>query len=100
MLILTNAAGGINLDFSAGEIMLIRDHINLTGENPLIGPNEEAFGLRFPDMTRVYDPDLGACAVGVAARENIRLHAGVYAGLLGPSLETPAETRYLKNIGG
>ncbi|WP_320041624.1 purine-nucleoside phosphorylase [uncultured Desulfobacter sp.] len=99
MLILTNAAGGINLDFSAGDIMLIQDHINLTGQNPLVGPHEDAFGLRFPDMTRVYDPDLRACAVGVAAQENIQLHAGVYAGLLGPSLETPAETRYLKNIG-
>lgn len=98
-LILTNAAGGINLDFNAGDIMLIRDHINLTGQNPLAGPHEEAFGLRFPDMTRVYDPDLGRCAVGVAARENIPIRSGVYAGLLGPSLETPAETRFLKTIG-
>nr|WP_320189702.1 purine-nucleoside phosphorylase [uncultured Desulfobacter sp.] len=98
ILILTNAAGGINLDFSAGDIMLIGDHINLTGQNPLVGPNEEAFGLRFPDMTRVYDPELNACAVGVAAQEKIQLYAGIYAGLLGPSLETPAETRYLKTI--
>jgi len=99
LLILTNAAGGINLDFSAGDIMLIRDHINLTGKNPLAGPNEESFGLRFPDMTQVYDPDLGRRAIGVAAQEKIRLHSGVYAGLLGPSLETPAETRFLKTIG-
>ena len=99
MLILTNAAGGINLDFSAGDIMLIRDHINLTGKNPLAGPNEDSFGLRFPDMTQVYDPDLGRRAMGVAAQEKIQLHSGVYAGLLGPSLETPAETRFLKTIG-
>lgn len=99
VLILTNAAGGINLDFSAGDIMLIRDHINLTGKNPLAGPHEESWGLRFPDMTRVYDTDLERLAVGVAARENIQLNSGIYAGLLGPSLETPAETRFLKNIG-
>jgi purine-nucleoside phosphorylase len=99
VLILTNAAGGINLDFNAGDIMLIRDHINLTGKNPLAGPHEESWGLRFPDMTRVYDTDLERLAVGVAVRENIQLNSGVYAGLLGPSLETPAETRFLKNIG-
>nr|WP_320016866.1 purine-nucleoside phosphorylase [uncultured Desulfobacter sp.] len=99
MLILTNAAGGINLDFNAGDIMLIRDHINLTGKNPLVGPNEDSFGLRFPDMSQVYDPDLGRRAIGVAAQKKIRLHSGVYAGLLGPSLETPAETRFLKIIG-
>ncbi len=99
MLILTNAAGGINLNFRAGDIMLIRDHINLTGKNPLAGPHEECFGLRFPDMSRVYDPDLGRRAVGVAEQEKIQLHAGVYAGLLGPSLETPAETRFLKIVG-
>lgn len=99
MLILTNAAGGINLNFSAGDIMLIRDHINLTGQNPLAGPHEPSFGLRFPDMTRVYDPDLSRCAVGVAEQENIQLQSGVYAGLLGSSLETPAETRFLKMIG-
>lgn len=99
MLILTNAAGGINLNFRAGDIMLIRDHINLTGKNPLAGPHEDSFGLRFPDMTRVYDPDLGRRVVGVAAQEKIQLHSGVYAGLLGPSLETPAETRFLKIIG-
>jgi purine-nucleoside phosphorylase len=99
VLILTNAAGGINLDFSAGDIMLIRDHINLTGKNPLAGPHEESWGLRFPDMTRVYDTDLERLAVGVAVQEDIQLNSGVYAGLLGPSLETPAETRFLKNIG-
>jgi purine-nucleoside phosphorylase len=99
VLVLTNAAGGINLDFSAGDIMLIRDHINLTGKNPLAGPHEESWGLRFPDMTRVYDTDLERLAIGVADQENIQLNSGIYAGLLGPSLETPAETRFLKNIG-
>ena len=99
VLVLTNAAGGINLDFSAGDIMLIRDHINLTGKNPLAGPHEESWGLRFPDMTRVYDTYLERLAVSVADQENIQLNSGIYAGLLGPSLETPAETRFLKNIG-
>lgn len=99
MLILTNAAGGINLDFVPADIMLIRDHINLTGQNPLVGPQEDAFGLRFPDMTQVYDQQLRRHAVEVAAQENIQLQSGIYAGLLGPSLETPSETRYLKIIG-
>jgi len=75
--------------------MLIRDHINLTGKNPLADPHEDFFGA----MSRVYDPALGRRAAGIAAQEKIRLHAGVYAGLLEPSLETPAETRFLKIIG-
>jgi purine-nucleoside phosphorylase len=99
-LILSNAAGGINLNFSSGEIMLIRDHINLTGQNPLLGPEEPAWGIRFPDMTRVYDKGLMALARESAADNNILLREGVYTGLLGPSLETPAETRFLKTIGG
>ena len=99
VLILTNAAGGINLNFCAGDIMLIRDHINLTGGNPLAGPHEPSFGVRFPDMTRVYDPDLFTCAQRVGEQVNVKLHTGVYAGLSGPSLETPAETRFLKHIG-
>nr|NJM01189.1 purine-nucleoside phosphorylase [Desulfobacula sp.] len=99
ILILTNAAGGINLNFSAGDIMIIRDHINLTGKNPLAGPNEEAWGLRFPDMSRVYDPALADLARTIASRQQAPVQAGVYAGLLGPSLETPAETRFLKLIG-
>ncbi len=100
VMILTNAAGGINLNFSAGDIMLIEDHINLTGQNPLTGPEETAWGIRFPDMTRVYDPQLRAQTAAAAAARNIVLKRGVYAGLQGPSLETPAETRYLKAIGG
>lgn len=98
-LILTNAAGGINLKFSSGDIMLITDHINLTGQNPLTGPNEESWGVRFPDMTQVYDPSLIEIAQTTARNQQIPLQAGVYAGLLGPSLETPAETRFLKTIG-
>lgn len=100
MLILTNAAGGINLNFSSGDIMLIEDHINLTGQNPLTGPEEAGWGIRFPDMTRVYDPELKTKATAEATALDIPLQHGVYAGLQGPSLETPAETRYLKAVGG
>jgi purine-nucleoside phosphorylase len=98
-LILSNAAGGLNLDFSAGDIMVIRDHINLTGENPLIGPNVDEWGVRFPDMVDVYDRGLAACAEKAARAAGFSLQAGVYAGLKGPSLETPAETRFLRQIG-
>jgi purine-nucleoside phosphorylase len=98
-LILVNAAGGLNLQFSPGDIMLILDHINLTGENPLIGPNIEAWGMRFPDMTAVYDKELMEIAGRGASTGGISLKQGVYAGLKGPSLETPAETRFLRNIG-
>ncbi len=97
--ILLNAAGGLNLDFQAGDIMAIKDHINLTGCNPLRGPNEDEWGPRFPDMTSVYDPQLRALAARLAKKLNLRLQQGSYAGLLGPSLETPAETRYLRSIG-
>ncbi|OGR28191.1 MAG: purine-nucleoside phosphorylase [Desulfobacterales bacterium RIFOXYA12_FULL_46_15] len=98
-LILSNAAGGVNLNFSAGDIMIIKDHINLTGKNPLIGPNEDDWGIRFPDMTGVYDPPLAGLAEEIALHHKIPVRTGVYAGLNGPSLETPAETRYLKIIG-
>jgi len=97
--ILTNAAGGINPLFNTGDIMLIVDHINLTGDNPLIGPNIDEWGPRFPDMSRVYDRNLMALAKEAALRESVRLQEGVYVGLAGPSLETPAEIRYLKTIG-
>ncbi|MBU1193630.1 MAG: purine-nucleoside phosphorylase [Proteobacteria bacterium] len=99
ILILSNAAGGINLNFSDGDIMVITDHINLTGKNPLTGPNEDQWGVRFPDMIQVYDPELAAIAAAAAEKCNIRIRKGVYAGLAGPSLETPAETRFLKTIG-
>ncbi len=97
-LILTNAAGGINHDFSPGDIMVISDHINLTGVNPLAGPNEDDWGIRFPDMTRVYDKTLSTIAEKAGKQESIPLRKGVYVGLLGPSLETPAETRFLQMI--
>ena len=79
--------------------MLISDHINLTGQNPLVGPNEEAFGTRFPDMTAAYDPELRALAKRASASTNTPLHEGVYAQLIGPSYETPAEISYLRNLG-
>ena len=79
--------------------MVISDHLNLTGSNPLVGPNDEELGERFPDMSRVYDPDLTATIHRIADQSNLKLQTGVYAGLLGPSLETPAEIRYLQRIG-
>lgn len=98
-LILSNAAGGINLDFKAGQIMVINDHINLTGQNPLTGPNNDQWGVRFPDMIQVYDPGLRQICLDTARKLEITLQTGVYAGLCGPSLETPSETRFLKTIG-
>lgn len=98
-LILSNAAGGINLEFNAGDIMVITDHINLTGQNPLTGPNEGVWGIRFPDMIQVYDPHLVRLVQTIAQDGALPVRYGIYAGLTGPSLETPAETRYLKTIG-
>ncbi|MCD6585101.1 MAG: purine-nucleoside phosphorylase [Desulfobacteraceae bacterium] len=98
-LILTNAAGGLNLTFNAGDIMVILDHINLTGENPLAGPNDAQWGARFPDMTNVYDKELAAIAQRAGRTCGEQLRMGVYAGLKGPSLETSAETRFLRQIG-
>ncbi|MBW2108704.1 MAG: purine-nucleoside phosphorylase [Deltaproteobacteria bacterium] len=98
-LIVTNASGGINPLFCTGDIMLIADHINLTGNNPLIGPNIDEWGPRFPEMIRVYDPSLMALAEQAALRRGIGLRKGIYVGLAGPSLETPAEIRFLKTIG-
>ncbi len=97
--ILTNAAGGINLGYSQGALVLIRDHINLQGANPLVGPNDDRFGVRFPDMTHAYAKEYRAIAREEAAKLKITLHEGVYAGLLGPSYETPAEIEYLRRIG-
>jgi len=99
VLILSNAAGGINLNFSEGDIMVIEDHINLTGCNPLQGEEIPEWGLRFPDMTRAYDPDLRQQALNIAKNLDMPLRQGIYASLLGPSLETPAETRFLKTAG-
>jgi purine-nucleoside phosphorylase len=98
-LILTNAAGGVNTGFSQGALMVIDDHINLMGVNPLRGPNDDRFGPRFPDMTEVYSSRLRRIA-DVAGKElNLLLPHGVYVALLGPSYETPAEIRYLRTIG-
>ncbi|MGD2272643.1 MAG: purine-nucleoside phosphorylase [Desulfobacterales bacterium] len=99
VLILSNAAGGLNPNYSSGDIMVIRDHINLTMSNPLIGPNVERWGIRFPDMTRAYDVDLAKLATHAADNTDIQLQTGVYAGLKGPCLETPAEIRFLRTIG-
>ena len=99
VLLLTNAAGGINLDFKSGTLMVIDDHINLMGGNPLIGPNEGRFGPRFPDMTEVYSPRLRAAADAAAAARGLAIRHGIYAALHGPSYETPAEIRFLRTIG-
>ncbi len=99
-LVISNASGGINPDFYAGDIMIIKDHINLTGKNPLTGENDQSLGLRFPDMTEVYDKRLADLAEKAAMETGIPIRKGVYAGLSGPSLETPAETRFLRFIGG
>ena len=98
-LIVSNAAGGINYSLHVGDLMIIRDHINLL-PNPLIGPNLDEFGPRFPDMTRPYDPALIRMAEEIGAQEDIVLHKGVYVGGTGPSYETPAEYKYFRIIGG
>src|SRR5437868_5615210 len=97
--ILTNAAGGIKREFVQGRLVVISDHINLQAVNPLIGPNDERFGLRFHDMTSAYDRRFREMTVGEGNRLGIGMYEGVYAGLLGPSYETPAEIRYLRTIG-
>lgn len=97
-LFVSNAAGGVNFDFKVGDLMIIRDHINLL-PNPLIGKNMDEFGPRFSDMTRPYDPALMAAAESIAAKEGIQLHKGVYLAGTGPTYETPAEYRYFRLIG-
>ncbi len=97
--ILTNAAGGVNVKFGAGTLVLISDHINLLGQNPLTGPDDETLGPRFPDMSEAYSKDYRAIARSVGRELGIELPEGVYAALPGPSYETPAEIRYLRAIG-
>jgi purine-nucleoside phosphorylase len=97
--ILTNAAGGIKREFTQGTLVVIKDHINLQGANPLSGPNDERFGPRFPDMSTAYDRRFREMAVGEGNRLGIGMYEGVYAALPGPSYETPAEIRYLRTIG-
>jgi purine-nucleoside phosphorylase len=98
-LILTNAAGGINLEYKQGALVVLSDHINLQGQNPLVGPNDERFGPRFPDMTQAYYKPYRALALEAAGTLGKTVHEGVYAALLGPSYETPTEIRYLRAIG-
>jgi purine-nucleoside phosphorylase len=97
--ILTNAAGGINLSYQQGALVLISDHINLQGANPLTGANDDRLGVRFPDMTHAYEKSYRELAREEAGKLGMNLHEGVYAALLGPSYETPAEIRYLRTIG-
>jgi purine-nucleoside phosphorylase len=98
-LLLTNASGGVNPEFRAGTLMVIRDHLNLTGRSPLMGPNDDALGPRFPDLTTVWDVELRAGLHAAARSEDVILAEGVYAGLLGPTYETPAEVRMLHRLG-
>lgn len=98
--LITNAAGGVDLGFSPGDLMLIEDHLNLTGQTPLLGINDDQLGPRFPDMTTAYDPGLQAAARAVAEAAAVPLKKGVYAGLLGPTYETPAEVRMVRTLGG
>ncbi len=99
VLMISNAAGGLNPKYRAGDIMILSDHLNLTGDNPLIGPNEDRWGPRFPEMIGAYDPGLSTLAQEAARDLKINLREGVYAGLKGPSLESPAEVRFLRVIG-
>lgn len=98
-LLVTNAAGGVNTSFQAGDLMLITDHINFTSRNPLIGPNHNELGVRFPDMSEAYSKRLRGEARAVAEELGIKLQEGVYIGLLGPSYETPAEIRMMRTLG-
>jgi len=100
VIVLTNAAGGIRNDLAPGALMLIEDQLNLTGTSPLIGPNDEALGPRFPALSDAYDPELRRLAAEVARKQRIKLPSGVYAGLLGPAYETPAEVRMVRTLGG
>ncbi|MBR4966222.1 MAG: purine-nucleoside phosphorylase [Lachnospiraceae bacterium] len=100
ILFLTNASGGINPSFSAGDFMLIRDHIAAFAPNPLIGPNIDELGVRFPDMTHVYDVDLQECIKAAASEQNIKIQEGVYIQLTGPSFESPADIKMLRVLGG
>src|SRR6185503_14685156 len=98
-LVLTNAAGGINVQLTQGALMVISDHVNLMGVNPLRGPNDERFGPRFPDMSAVYSPELQELVVDEAKAAGVEVRRGIYGGLSGPSYETPAEIHLLRNLG-
>ncbi len=100
VVVLTNAAGGLDPSFGPGTLMIMRDHINLTGRNPLIGPNADELGPRFPDMTEAWSPRLRAGLHAAAAAEGVEMREGIYVGLTGPTYETPAEVRMLAALGG
>ncbi len=100
MLFLTNASGGINADYHPGDLVAITDHINMSGRNPLVGPNIAELGPRFPDMTQAYDPELIALMTKVAKNHHVDMKSGVYCSVLGPTYETPAEIKMIKAIGG
>ena len=99
VLVLTNAAGAVNTAYAPGDVMVIRDHLNLQGANPLVGPNDDELGPRFPDMSAAYDAGLSDLLQECAGSAGLTVHAGVYAGMLGPSYETPAEIRMLRILG-
>jgi len=99
LLMLSNAAGSVNPAFETGDLVFIRDHINLQGDNPLRGPNDERLGPRFPDMLHAYDPELIFKGLEIARKQSIRAHSGVYVALMGPNLETPAEYQFMHRIG-
>lgn len=100
LLAVTNSSGGINADWSPGDLMLIRDHLNLTGNNPLVGPNDERLGVRFPDMSDPYDLGLRRHIMKLARELGVKLRTGIYVGVLGPSYETPAEIKMMRRLGG
>ena len=97
--ILTNAAGGINLKYKQGALVVVSDHINLQGQNALVGPNEDRFGLRYPDMSQAYEKPYRDAALDESRKLGLNVYQGIYAAMLGPSFETPAEIRYLRTIG-
>jgi purine-nucleoside phosphorylase len=99
IILLTNAAGGLHVEWATGTLMVMADHLNLTGHNPLLGPNDDTLGPRFPDMVDAWDPRLRALLHEAGDRERVPLEEGVYAGLLGPNYETPAEVRMLRGLG-
>lgn len=100
VLVVTNAAGGVNKDYEPGDLMIISDHINNMGSNPLIGPNDSRFGARFPDMSEAYNKELRSQAKEIASQLNIKIQEGVYVGNTGPTYETPAEVRMIRTLGG
>ncbi len=99
LIVLTNAAGGVDPSYGPGTLMVIADHLNLTGRTPLLGPNAEGIGPRFPDLTNAWDPNLRAALQAAGVAEGVELAEGVYAGLLGPQYETPSEVRMLRTLG-